>query len=328
MKETLLIHFVDFWDKFNPESNFLINALSCNYKIELNEKNPQVVFFSHFGKQHLNYTERLLIFFSGEPIALDPLCFDYCISWRNLKSKNHYRLPLYKMYFQDVGSWLPKFAKFRSQESIRHDWLQKKGLCCMVVSNPNCRQRNEAFRQLSKYIQVDSGGRFLNNIGGPVTNKLDFIKNYKFVLSFENSKHAGYTTEKVFEPILENCIPIYWGNSEIGKDVNEKRILNFENFDGIESLAERIINISKNPSEAMKILQQNILPKNLRTYNLKEEYAFIDFLKNSINKGISESNSKRKLLRILRSPDKYLSQKIKFLKIRSSIFLKNALKKK
>ena len=49
-----------------------------------------------------------------------------------------------------------------------------------------------------------------------VSNKMDFIKDYKFVISFENSSNPGYTTEKLIEPMLVNSIPIYWGNTEVG----------------------------------------------------------------------------------------------------------------
>ena len=68
------------------------------------------------------------------------------------------------------------------------------------------------FVKLSKYKQVDSGGRTLNNIGGPVEDKMEFIKDYRFVISFENAEYPGYTTEKIIQPMFVDSIPIYWGN--------------------------------------------------------------------------------------------------------------------
>lgn len=38
-----------------------------------------------------------------------------------------------------------------------------------------------------------------NNIGGRVTDKLDFLSNYKFNLAMENVSHDGYCTEKIIE---------------------------------------------------------------------------------------------------------------------------------
>ena len=73
---------------------------------------------------------------------------------------------------------------------------------------------------MSSKEKVDSGGKFLNNVGGPVTDKLSFIKDYKFVISFENSSYPGYTTEKILEPMLVNSIPVYWGNPLVYNDFN------------------------------------------------------------------------------------------------------------
>ena len=38
-------------------------------------------------------------------------------------------------------------------------------------------------------------------------------------IAFENSSFPGYTTEKIFEPMLEGSIPIYWGNPRVDEDV-------------------------------------------------------------------------------------------------------------
>ena len=55
---------------------------------------------------------------------------------------------------------------------------------------------------------------------------MDFIKDYKFVISFENSSYPGYTTQKLIEPMLVNSSPIYWGNKSVGKDFNTKSFIN------------------------------------------------------------------------------------------------------
>lgn len=311
MKPKISIHFVDFWDKFQRDSNFLLKAIKEIYEVELDDSHPEIVFFSHFGNDHKKYKKSVLFFFSGEPLDVDFSNCDYALSWRFLKQSNHYRLPLFQMYYQDVGGWKQKYEQTKNTDQLRSIWSEKKALCCMVVSNPKCEVRNEVFHELSKFIPVDSGGRFLNNIGGPVKNKADFIRDYKFVLSFENSNHPGYTTEKIFEPILEGCIPIYWGNPHIGRDVNEKRILNFKNFKNVEDLANTILEIDSNESKALEILDQNIFSDDSFDFDLTKDPQFLNYLSGSLEKGLKRSYIHRKLLRVARTPRQRIPQKVK-----------------
>jgi hypothetical protein len=109
---------------------------------------------------------------------------------------------------------------------------------------------------LSKIKQVDSGGSVLNNVGGRVPDKGEFIKDYKFVISFENSALKGYTPEKILEPIFEDCIPIYWGNTLVENDFNAKRFIDYAKFDTEEKLINRILEIDKNEELAVDMLMQ------------------------------------------------------------------------
>jgi len=311
VKPKLRIHFVDFWDKFQKDSNFLLTSVEVIYEVELDDQNPQIVFFSHFGNEHKKFEKSVLFFFSGEPLNIDFSKCDYALSWRFLKRRNHYRLPLFKMYFQDVQRWEQKYGQAKSPKQILSDWSEKKGLCCMVVSNPNCEVRNNVYRELSKYIPIDSGGRHLNNIGGPVQSKSDFIKNYKFVLSFENSTHPGYTTEKIFEPILEGCIPIYWGNILVDRDVNKDRFLNYKDFRNCEDLAAEILDIDANIDKALEILNSSVFPNNSNHYDMTKDPEYLSFLSNALKKGSKRSYEYRKILRLSRTPTKRIKQKVK-----------------
>jgi hypothetical protein len=38
----------------------------------------------------------------------------------------------------------------------------------------------------------------------------------------ENCDVDGYFTEKIFNPLIANCIPIYWGNKKIFNFINKK----------------------------------------------------------------------------------------------------------
>jgi alpha(1,3/1,4) fucosyltransferase len=156
----------------------------------------------------------------------------------------------------------------------------KKKFCCMLVSNPNATERIEFFHKLSEYKKVDSAGRYLNNIGHSVENKRDFIKDYKFVLSFENSCYPGYTTEKLVEPMLVNSIPIYWGDPEVGRDFNTESFVNINDFKSYDEAIKYIIELDNDEEKYLAKASKPWFNNN----ELSDEYTeksllnFFDFI--------------------------------------------------
>src|SRR5262249_55166951 len=53
---------------------------------------------------------------------------------------------------------------------------------------------------------------------------------YKFVIAFENSSLSGYNTEKLTHAIEADCVPIYWGDPEIGRSFNTRRFVNGHDY--------------------------------------------------------------------------------------------------
>ena len=48
---------------------------------------------------------------------------------------------------------------------------------------------------------------------------------YKFIVSFENSHNKGYITEKIFNALLAQTIPIYDGAPDIDEFINRQRFI-------------------------------------------------------------------------------------------------------
>lgn len=151
----------------------------------------------------------------------------------------------------------------------------------MVISNGNAKDRINFYHQLSIYKRVDSGGKYLNNIGQIVPQKMDFIKDYKFVFAFENSSYDGYTTEKIIQPLIAHSIPIYWGNPKINIDFNNKAFINANQ--SIKKTIEQIIKIDNNDELAIEMLMQPAFNNNIIPDCCNEEKV-IEFLKNAIDK--------------------------------------------
>lgn len=254
MKE-IKINFVDFWPGFEKTNNYFYNLLIQKYNVRIDE-NPDILFYSCYNKDYLKYSCPR-IFYTAENIRPDFSACDFAFSFDYNKRKNHFRLPLYSMYIELLGL-LHKLETVPTRDEARSLWRAKTKFCCMVVSNPNSPKRLDFFKNLSKEKPVDSGGSVLNNVGGRVADKADFIKDYKFVISFENSQYDGYTTEKIMEPIHVDCIPIYWGNKLVDRDFNANRFLDYNAFQSEKELINRILEIDRNEELAIDMLTQPI----------------------------------------------------------------------
>ena len=267
MKNKIKINFSDFWGGFDKTNNYFYNLLKEEFDVEISN-NPDYLFFSVFGNQHQNY-KCVKIFYTGENVA-PPL--DYCqysFSFDYLDDTRNYRLPhylLYDGYYELVN------------QKIIDESLSKRKFCNFVVSNGNCQERNNFFNQLSKYKKVDSGGRFMNNLGFAITDKRKFQSEYKFSISFENNAYRpqqpGYTTEKIMEPMTVNSIPLYWGNPNIDLEFNTKSFVNFYDFNSEKDMIDYIIELDKDDNKYLEMLKQPWLleyniPDNNKIENIK-----------------------------------------------------------
>ncbi len=300
--ETIKVDFVDFWPGFIKDNNYLYNLLSKYYTLVIDNQ-PEIVFYSCYGNDYLKYNG-VRVFYTSENIRPDFTGCDYAISFDFTDRENHYRLPLYCLYIDHLynsGSKtkkLEELIKIPTYDKIAEEFSNKKKFCCMVVSNDKSKKRLDFFNRLCKIKHVDSGGTVYNNVGGPVKDKLEFIKDYKFVISFENSSFPGYVTEKILEPFMVNSIPIYWGNPLIQKDFNINRFINYDDFISEDDLINKIIEIDNNNDEAIKILSEPIFPNN-------EIPKFIDD-KNIMNFLRKIINNRNKVLPVTRSYKKYI----------------------
>lgn len=126
----------------------------------------------------------------------------------------------------------------REHDDVDRIMAAKAHFCSFIASNTRhpktTRKRNAFFHRLSRYKNVDAGGRAFNNIGyrvpGGPWGKIEFLKPYKFNIAFENASLPGYTTEKIVEPMAARCLPIYWGNPLVHREFNPKSFLNYFDF--------------------------------------------------------------------------------------------------
>jgi hypothetical protein len=116
--------------------------------------------------------------------------------------------------------------------------LRRKTRFCAFIYATEVAYREAFFRALSQYKPVDSPGASMNNMPGidPVPGqrdwnvKIEFLRQYKFVIAFENSSRAGYNTEKLTHAIQADCVPIYWGDPVIGRSFNVRRFIDAHDY--------------------------------------------------------------------------------------------------
>ncbi|MBN2166277.1 MAG: hypothetical protein JW717_08390 [Marinilabiliaceae bacterium] len=242
MNSIIKVFFVDFWENFNPYNNHFLDALKKNHNVEVTSKDPDLLFYSWLGDNQ-KYFKCTKIFYTPEIISPKYWECDYALSFQRWKDGKNLRYPNYLLYNYSASQLI------KNKDEIKNLIDQKRGFCSFIVSNPNASKRIEFFNKLSKYKKVDSGGRYINNIGGPVNNKIEFLSQYKFNIAFENCISDGYTTEKIVDAMIGNTIPIYWGNPYIEEEFNTKSFFNYDNYQTEDDLIDDIISHDKDPEK-------------------------------------------------------------------------------
>jgi GR25 family glycosyltransferase involved in LPS biosynthesis len=239
-KKVYTVLFTDMWSDFNPEYNMFILALQ-NYLKDYQVRGTSVVngkhnihIFGPFGSDWLSI-EGPKVHYTGENTGpIEHASVKLNIGYKNLTDK-YLRVPLWMF---EIDLFEANLEKIRNPLPLPLDRCTNVNLqtrpkfCAFVVSNPKNIVRNEAFHTLSKYKQVDSGGRLFNNVGSAIfaglgggggeLKKHEFLRDYKFCLCYENEQGDGYVTEKILHAKAAGCIPIYWGSSDVVKDFDPR----------------------------------------------------------------------------------------------------------
>jgi len=138
-----------------------------------------------------------------------------------------------------------------------------------MAGNCDARNRREDYvRELMNHVTVHSYGSCLHNQDTPdeilkkyglvkgqppgyykqhmYKIKRDILSPYKFILAFENSNCDGYVTEKVYDALLVDAIPIYMGAPDIDDYVPPGSVIKVADYESISALIEHIEMIANN----------------------------------------------------------------------------------
>lgn len=272
--KTIKVKFVDMWNDYELNDSFLYKAmLHSGYPIELSE-DPDYLVCSVFGHEALNekYDDCIKIIRTSECRCPDFSLYDYAIGMEYLDFGDRYLR--YPSLFRDFPADATAIKETLSKgENIKADIAEKTDFCSFVYSNGTHADpiRKTFFKELCQYKKVNSGGRFLNNIGQPngVDDKLAFQRRHKFVIAYENASHPGYTTEKILDAFAAHSVPIYWGDPCVKKIFNEKAFICAHDFPDTKALIEWIKEVDNNDSLYAQMLKE---PATLHPEEITLEY--------------------------------------------------------
>ena len=251
--KTIKIGYSDFWGELIPDDNYFYNLLSLKYNVIIDNNNPDILFYTVYGNNHMKYdmNKVIKILYTGENYRPNYNECHYSLSFDYLDDDRNYRLPLWAL----ILNWFNRPYRPERDHAYLHnidDFINKKiplktKFCSFIASQAKGR-RVEFIPKLFNYKQVDCGGKVYNNVPlvrgrGDQIEKIDFLKDYKFNVCFENSSNPGYCTEKIIHSMFAGCLPIYWGDTSVDKDFNPHSFLDLSKFSSDEELISQIIKI-------------------------------------------------------------------------------------
>ncbi len=288
---------------------FVHNILKKYYDVEVSDS-PDYIFYYESTYEYLNY-KCIRIFNTGENVSPDFNLCDYACGIDYMEfGDRYYRLPPYFVatFYSKKDLELSKDFDFENPKSFTSSDLTKKvEFCSFVYSNYLADDRRKILLdKINDYKKVNSGGKYLNNIGGPVQNKLEFELNHKFSMAIENSCRDGYTTDRIINSLIANTIPIYWGNPAIGKEFNTKRFINCHEYNSFDEVVQRIKEIDNDDELYLKIINEPIFAEGY-TFT-KQLEGFELFLRNIFDQPLEQA--KRRTINQTRAVEMEHNEKI------------------
>lgn len=283
--KTLRYCIKNWWN--NSNTNAILDILKRYYNIVYDDKNPQLIIYSTYNGFNKNTSiikEIPSLFIMGENWFIPdiPTGIHYSMTFEPTKDNN--LQAGYPLFFncgkidKDINKDKDKLLNERKLKNFEN----KKFACAVITNNwtHGVEFRNNLVNIISKYKDIDYGGKWRNNVGGPVSDKFEFLNNYKFNICCENSQRDVYITEKILDAYLGNTIPIYAGG-------NAETIFNPDSFINLNNKSEEeIIEIIKEVNENDELYKKMYNTPILLDENyFKKKYEEIEqFLVNLVEK--------------------------------------------
>lgn len=305
------IKFVDFAKRKNTISVFgethwkggveiITELLRKNYKVEISD-NPDYVFCAAnpggpaTGYDYYKYKDKILCEYLNESCRPDFTCFDYAIGgFHNITYGNRFFYAPASVLCSDVTR--DAYNKALVKHLNVDDSMAKRKFCSFVVSNGNVKgktapvERETYYWMMNNYKTVESGGSFLNNVGGKVKDRVEFESKHKFSICFENA-YQSVITEKIDMSFAAQTVPIYWGNTDIQEVYNRDAFIDCSDYDSFEDVLNEVIRLDNDDEAYLKMLKAPAFnnPKSEAYYMDKFEEFLVNIIETPYKKAINRT---------------------------------------
>ncbi len=236
MKKVIKIRYLNGINRSIAEKEIL-TALLDDFIFEESDA-PDLVLFGPYGNDVPPAGKYIRVGYFCENMRPDFAVCDWAFGVPREEEVNH---PNYKR-IQWHGLNPELLVKQLDDNAIDRIISTKSKFCNFLYSHP-VPYREEFFRQLGKYKKVDAPGRSMNNMkgidvaykGNYWERKKQFISAYKFTVAFENYSYPGYQTEKLYDAMQCNSLPVYCGDPFIGDVFNTRSFVNAADYIPVHS---------------------------------------------------------------------------------------------
>lgn len=130
---------------------------------------------------------------------------------------------------------------------------------CLMVNKSGLNNKVGQFQEkLNQIAPVDHISIYDKEIGeSSCYNPPELLKifnQYRFIICFENSYADGYITEKIFNCLLADTIPIYSGSPIINKFINPECHINILQDTNLDSVVLQVKDINSDPEKYQKYI--------------------------------------------------------------------------
>lgn len=258
--KTIKLFFTGFWSDFDYEDNMFVNILRKRYNIKIDSQNPDFLICSPLGQpyEYMRY-DCPRIMYTGEFISPDFSAIDYFIGFDDISFGDRaLRFPLF-LYTRD-GVY--PSSQPVSREEAKRILNTKEYFCNYIFGHDTALGiREKILEGLSRYKRVECAGTHRNNMPGNLTfnmhSKIPFMEKCKFSIAAESVCYPGFTSEKIGHAFRTHTIPIYFGDPDISNDFNTDAFIDYNQFETIDALVEKVIEIDQNDELYIHMLSQN-----------------------------------------------------------------------
>lgn len=266
------ISFIDFWGApkaFNPHNNFLLHCIrqAKENVIVSGPHEADLIIYGEFGELHKCFDCRKFCFIgeNNRPTdRYDQAEYSLCSDYDDYGGRN-FRIPLWYFYVDwfnvksyDNPDWLIPLEYFDKPNQYSS---KPKNKFCSIMFNSQFQNRMDTIEKLSIYKTVDTYGSS-NRVPDGEHHKLEVISDYKFSICYEGTIHPGWYTEKLLHARVAGNIPIYHSDNETWHlEFNPECCINLKDFESIDALVERVIEVDNDDTLSQKILNSPTFSK-------------------------------------------------------------------